>query len=331
MSEDKSLAVQEFGARSAALAAPQPQGFLHAPKDLAEAMEIAKLIASSTLCPEAFRGKPGDVVIVMMQSAQLGIPYFMGLKGIAVVNGRPTIWGDLGVALIQRSGKLEYMRRDWDEATQTATCTIKRRGAPETVRTFSMADAKRAGLDKKDTYQKYPQRLCGWRAATWAMRDDFADVLQGMTLAEEAMDYPSHEMPEPIGQPKPIAKLVGDFLAPAKADKKGGGAAAPPVAPTGGEKVTIVNAVTVKSGKSPKGSPWTLYKVTTSDGRDLATFSMSVFELAQEAARRGSPMLITTSPGKNAGQWNLDSIDPAPEEQGNDGPPDDGEPMEGGE
>jgi hypothetical protein len=66
---------------------------------------------------------------------------------------------------------------------------VKRKGKPERVETFSMADAQAAGLAAKETYQKYPRRMCGARCRSWALRGEFSDVLKGLQCREEVEDY----------------------------------------------------------------------------------------------------------------------------------------------
>jgi hypothetical protein len=122
------------------------------------------------------------------------------------------MWGDLIVALVQASGKLEYLLEEWDEKSQTATVRIKRLGKPEHVEVFGMAiEAKKAKLADKDLYKSYPQRMCGWRAKSYAIRSQFADVLKGLSVREEVEDYVDIEaVPAraPIATPRPCLAHV---------------------------------------------------------------------------------------------------------------------------
>jgi hypothetical protein len=70
-------------------------------------------------------------------------------------------------------------------------CVIKLRGQPDVVRTFSMDDAKRAGLSgKQGPWTQYPNRMLQLRARGFAVRDAFPDALKGLITAEEAQDIP---------------------------------------------------------------------------------------------------------------------------------------------
>jgi len=90
---------------------------------------------------------------------------------------------------------LEGISETLDEGTMTATCSVKRRGSSKPcVRTFSLAEATKAGLIAKGgTWAAYPKRMLQMRARSWALRDEFTDVLRGMPIAEEVLDYVERE------------------------------------------------------------------------------------------------------------------------------------------
>ncbi|HFL6103668.1 TPA: hypothetical protein ACG4NN_004457, partial [Stenotrophomonas maltophilia] len=97
--------------------------------------------------------------------------------------------GDAVIALVRSSPLCEYITEADDGGT--AVCRVKRRGESEEVRTFSMDDAKVAGLlGKSGPWTQYPKRMRQMRARAFALRDVFPDVLRGMPIAEEVMDIP---------------------------------------------------------------------------------------------------------------------------------------------
>jgi hypothetical protein len=85
---------------------------------------------------------------------------------------------------------MEFWKDSFDEKTMTATFTVMRKGSPEpTVRTFSQADAQKAGLwTKAGPWTQYPKRMLFQRARAFALRDTFADVLKGLRIVEEERD-----------------------------------------------------------------------------------------------------------------------------------------------
>jgi hypothetical protein len=175
-----------------ALTLTKPSGAL-VPQTLAEALDLAERLASSSLVPKSFAGKPNDVLVAVQMGAEVGLAPMQALQNIAVINGRPSMYGDAVLAVCQAHPDYEYCnetieRGDGDDAN-LARCTIKRKGAEPHSVTFSVADAKRAGLwGKSGPWSQYAKRMLQMRARSWACRDVFADALRGMSVAEEQRD-----------------------------------------------------------------------------------------------------------------------------------------------
>lgn len=178
---------------SNALAAQQstalrPAGqFDLSPQTFDQAITFSQYLADSDMVPKDFKGKPGNCLIAMQWGSELGLKPLQSLQNLAVINGRPALWGDAVIALVMASPVCEYVTEDDDG--HTATCRVKRKGAPEQTRTFSMDDAQKAGLaGKQGPWSQYPKRMRQMRARAFALRDVFPDVLRGMPVAEELQD-----------------------------------------------------------------------------------------------------------------------------------------------
>jgi hypothetical protein len=167
-----------------------------------DAFRFAKMVAASEFAPKDFRGKAESCLLAIQHGSEVGLSPMQSLQSIAVINGRPTIWGDAALALVQSSPVCEYVKEyvEGQGDNLTAVCEAKRRGYPApTVSRFSMADAKRAGLaGKSGPWSQYPERMLQLRARGFALRNAFADALRGLITAEEAQDYPQ---PEPAREP----------------------------------------------------------------------------------------------------------------------------------
>lgn len=188
--------------------------FSLSPRNLAEAMEFAKIIASSDMVPKDYVNKPGNVLVAVQTGAELGLKPMQSLQGISVINGRPSIWGDAMRALIISHPEFEDLQEDKQD-TQ-CTVTLKRRGRSAVVSTFTMEDAKKAGLaGKSGPWQTAPKRMLQMRAFAFAARDLFADALKGIKSTEELRDYPAEERVERDITPAPAAAAVA---APARAE-----------------------------------------------------------------------------------------------------------------
>jgi len=196
----------------------QRKQFDLSPQNFEQAITFSNYLADSDLVPKDFKGKPGNCLIAMQWGAEVGLKPLQALQNLAVINGRPALWGDAVIAIVRNSPVCEYVIEE--DNGDTATCRVKRRGEPEQARTFSMADAKAAGLSgKQGPWTQYPKRMRQMRARAFALRDVFPDVLRGLPVAEEVMDIPSErnmgaaEVVQPPAQPKfyDAAKFDANF------------------------------------------------------------------------------------------------------------------------
>lgn len=168
--------------------------FLLTPNTFKEAMDYADLISKSSFCPDSMRGKSGDILVAMQMGAEVGLSPMQAIQNIAVIKGRPCLWGDAALALVLSHSQYES-HREWTdgslkEGNLTAFCAITRKGSEEYIKSFSLEDAKKAGLwGKAGPWTQYPQRMLQMRARGFAIRDKFADALKGINIAEEVSDY----------------------------------------------------------------------------------------------------------------------------------------------
>jgi len=174
-----------------------------------DAYRFAKMVSASEFAPKDFKGKPESCLLAIQHGSEVGLSPMQSLQSIAVINGRPTIWGDAALALVQASAVCEFVYEtlDGEGEQMAAVCQAKRRGyAKPTIATFSVADAKKAGLwGKSGPWQQYPKRMLQLRARGFALRDAFPDVLRGLVTAEEAQDYSTPEPTPAVTVTQPVA------------------------------------------------------------------------------------------------------------------------------
>ena len=194
----------------------KPSQFDLSPQTFEQALTFSNYLAESDMVPKDFKGKPGNCLVAIQWGMEIGLKPLQAMQNIAVINGRPSLWGDAVIALARNSPVCEYIVEDDDG--NTATCRVKRRGEQEQVRVFSMDDAKTAGLTgKQGPWTQYPKRMRQMRARAFAIRDVFPDVLKGLAVAEEVMDIPNGE-PKPMGMaevvtPEPPQSWPDDLFA----------------------------------------------------------------------------------------------------------------------
>jgi hypothetical protein len=165
------------------------------PTNMEEAIRFADLISRSDMVPAHFKGKPANILLAVQWGREIGLGPLQALNNIAVINGRPSLWGDAMMALVRGSGVCLYVREtmEGDGDTLTAVCRSRRKDDDgEHVTRFSVADAKKAGLwGKQGPWQQHPRRMLQMRARGFNLRDHFPDVLRGVISAEEAQDIPA--------------------------------------------------------------------------------------------------------------------------------------------
>jgi hypothetical protein len=196
-----------------------------APQNMTEAMEFSKILATSNMVPAAYKGKPQDILVAIGWGYEVGLQPMQALQNIAVINGKPSVYGDAALALVKAdsrcAGVKEWIEGEGDD--MTAHCLVKRRyneDMEETVATFSVMDAKQARLwGKQGPWQQYPKRMLAMRARGFAIRDAFPDAMKGMITAEEAQDYPTAPRDvtpkaNPLDNIKPPVEAVQETPAP---------------------------------------------------------------------------------------------------------------------
>lgn len=168
-----------------------PRAYALVPTSFDEAMKIAKTLAASDMVPKDFKDKAENVFVAIQWGQEIGLPPLQALQNIAVINGRPSIWGDAALALVMAHPAFE----DIEESivgtgdSMTGKCIVKRKNRSPVVREFSVADANRAGLWRKaGPWTNYPQRMLQLRARAFALRDAFPDAIKGISIAEEQQD-----------------------------------------------------------------------------------------------------------------------------------------------
>lgn len=183
-----------------------------APTTMTEAIQFSEMLSGSSMVPKAYQGKPQDVLVCVQWGYEMGLAPMQALQNIAVINGKPSVYGDAMMALVQASPVCEDIEEYIENEGTTnpiAVCVAKRKGRKPVVAKFSVEDAKRAGLwGKGGPWTAYPKRMLQMRARGFALRDAFPDVLKGMITAEEAQDYPDEAKPVPVAKPANPLDLV---------------------------------------------------------------------------------------------------------------------------
>lgn len=197
--EQTSVAVIEKPKKPAAVVAIGNRGVEF--QNIESLYRFAQAVSTSGLAPNGLK-TPEAIVVAIQMGLEVGLTPMAALQNIAVINGRPTVWGDAQLAIVRGTGELEEFD-EWFEADEkrlsrspaaftdgvAAVCKVKRKGYAAAEFAFSVSDAKRAGLwDKAGPWKQYPARMLKARARGFLLRDQFGDALKGILCREEAED-----------------------------------------------------------------------------------------------------------------------------------------------
>jgi len=151
--------------------------------------EISNSLAPSKLHQHH---NPADAYFTVMIGQDLGLSPAASLQNIYNVNGRPSLYADMKLALVKQHP--EYAGCEISGDAKQCTVTLRRKNAngviDTVISTFTIQDAERAKLTGKDNWKMYPQRMLKARALSYACNDLFPDAMIGLLSVEEAKDIP---------------------------------------------------------------------------------------------------------------------------------------------
>jgi len=276
MSDEKGLQVQAG------------RGFMN-PTTVEDGMKLAAWIAKSDLAPKDYKNNPGNVLVAMQMGLEVGLSPMQALQNIAVINGRPSIWGDAMLALVQNHRDFESIDEN-DSTENVGVCIVKRRGMEPQRRAFTVDMAKKAGLwGKQGPWTTAPARMLKLRARAFALRDTFADALRGLQSAEEQRDIIETTATMTMPQRKtetPTTETAPETSKTLTAEQKQEG---------------IEVNVTIEDVKrlNKKGSDvLDHFEITDSDGVIYTTTDATIASIAKEAKGRSTGISFLPVDGK---------------------------------
>ena len=170
------------------------------PSTFNEAKEFSELVSKSDFVPVNYKGKPADILICIQMGHEVGLKPIQALQNIAVINGKPSLYGDSAIALCRINPDFAGIEEQivGSGAERKAVCTVQRlvkatNKIEKTIREFAWSDATRAGLTNRGPWKSYPDRMLQMRARGFALRDAFPDSLKGLITREEAEVFPEEK------------------------------------------------------------------------------------------------------------------------------------------
>lgn len=143
---------------------------------------LAQRTTNTEMIPKALRGRPDAALAVMVYGHEIGLAPMTALREVFIIDGTPSCSAKLMRALIFRAG---HVLRFEDVSTERVVVYGERNDGQGSARvTWTLDDAKRAGLLTKDVWKKYPSDMLVARATSRIARLIFADATIGYTPEE---------------------------------------------------------------------------------------------------------------------------------------------------
>lgn len=151
-------------------------------------IQWAKLAAGADILPDAYKGKPSDILIAEGFGASMGLSPAESLYRISVIKGKPTMSAELIASQVRRAGH-KLLPKEEDLQRQSVTVTIIRADMPDYrfKATRDKAWAQNMGLLGKDNYKKQLMTMLYWRALAACAREACPEALYGAGYTPDEM------------------------------------------------------------------------------------------------------------------------------------------------
>lgn len=153
------------------------------------------IAAAGQALPQAYVNKPGAILLAQEWAQHRGLDLLTTIQSVSFIGGRPVVDATMQRALAMRAG----YEIDITVDDKSATCSLSRDGKPCGSSTYTVDDAKTAGLLGKDNWKKNPKAMLVARATAQTMRWHAPDVMVGV-FAEDEIEDPVETL-EPVAEP----------------------------------------------------------------------------------------------------------------------------------
>lgn len=170
--------------------------------------EQAAMVVKTGFLPKAI-DTPEKAIAIALKGRELGIPMMQAFAHIHVIQGKPCISSELMLALIFKNchgAVVNYISNELDKCVIQA----KRPGGRDATFSFTIEEARKAGLLNKDSWKNYPGAMLRARAVAIVARALFADAIMGCSYTPEEMGAEVDDEGEVINIPNdPNNKFAG--------------------------------------------------------------------------------------------------------------------------
>lgn len=252
----------------------------HADLDFGDLLALSKELVSTGFLPQHIK-TPGQAAAIILTGREMGMGPMRAIRSLQVVKGKVIESADSQLARFKADGG----RAVFTSLTETtAVLVLQHPNGDEHTETFTLADAKRAGLDSSDTYRKFPKAMLRSRAITAGLKSVGWEGAVGNYDREEAATSfaPELHVETPTLPPlEPVNGTPDDDSAPLTHARK---AAADKVIPFGKLKDRTIGSLT--PDENEKLASWCREKDAERASKGEPTKFDSLLEALDEVAGR---------------------------------------------
>lgn len=163
------------------------------PESVTEAIELARYFSKSNLMPPKVN-TVANLLVAFAAGRDFGWTPMQSLRGMNVVNGKPSMSADAMVGEAKKHPTCEYFRLV-ESSASIATFEAKRKGDPAPTRmSFTIEEARQAKLvpaSADSPWTKYPARMLRNRCKSALCKEVFEEVFFGVYEEDEAREIPT--------------------------------------------------------------------------------------------------------------------------------------------
>lgn len=165
-------------------------GQVFAPAQFEHAQRIAKLLSSSDLVPNQYKGNIANTMVALEMAHRMNASPLMVMQNLHIIHGRPSWGSSFIIASLNSCGRFGTLRFESTPTSCKAVTTDKQSGTILEGPTVTMEMAKLEGWSEKpgSKWKTMPELMLKYRAAAFFGRLYAPEIMMGLYSADEIVD-----------------------------------------------------------------------------------------------------------------------------------------------
>lgn len=231
-------------------------------------LEMGDQLVSTGFLPAHLRNG-AQVAAVILTGRELGMPPMRAIRSLSLVKGKVVESADSQLARFKAQGGRAAFSQLTEEG---AVLALRHPNGDEHVESFTMADAKAAGLASNDNYKKFPKAMLrsrvitaglkslGWEGSVGAYDPDEAQsfgewappVVTPTTVVATAQKWTAPRPPETVADEPLTLNTAGQMLLPGDASAWGGRGGQPLSVLSGAKLMAVIKWIEADAERGEK-------------------------------------------------------------------------------